>query len=77
MTFKNLRIRSGQTAHNVAKKLGIKEETYRKYEYSMRLPSALILSQMYDAYQCTGDELMKAYNYHKEVQIKKYGKTNP
>lgn len=77
MTFKDLRLQSKQTARKIAKKLKIKEETYRKYEYSMRLPSALILSQMRDVYHCTGDELMEAYNYHKEVQINKYGKTNP
>lgn len=77
MTFKELRIKSGQTIQEIAQKLDVKEETYRKYEYSMRLPSALILTQMQEIFQCTGDDLLKAFNFHKEVQIKRYGKTNP
>lgn len=77
MTFKDLRIKSGQSIKEISKKLQLKESTYRKYEYSMRLPGALILAQMPFIYQCSGDEVLSAYNYHKEVQIKKYGKTNP
>ena len=77
MTFKKLRIKSGQAPQEIANKLKIKKETYLKYEYSMRLPGTSILSQMIDVYQCTGDELLNAYNYHKEVQLKRYGKTNP
>lgn len=77
MTFKELRIRSGQTPQEVADKLEVKKETYIKYEYSMRLPGTSILSQMANVYQCTGDDLLNAYNYHREVQFKRYGKTNP
>ncbi|WP_051624050.1 helix-turn-helix domain-containing protein [Clostridium akagii] len=77
MTFKDLRIKSGLTENTAAKKLGIKEATYRKYEYSMRLPGKLILLQMKEVFKCTGDELLDAFNCHKEVQIKRYGKTNP
>lgn len=77
MTFRDLRTKSGQTAEDLAKKLKIKEETIKKYEYSMRLPGTLILTQMPNVYKCTAAEAMEAYNYHKEVQIKRYGKTNP
>lgn len=77
MTFRKLRLRNGQTPKQIAKKLKIKEETYLKYEYSMRLPGSSILAQMPSVFKCTGDEVLKAYNYHKEVQIKRYGKTNP
>jgi transcriptional regulator with XRE-family HTH domain len=77
MTFKDLRISSGETTEKIAKKLRIKEETYRKYEYSMRLPSATILAQMPVVLQCSFEEVVQAYNYSKEVQLKRYGKTNP
>lgn len=77
MTFKELRDRSGQTPQEIADKLNVKKGTYIKYEYSMRLPGTSILSQMANIYQCTGDELLNAYNYHKGVQLKRYGKTNP
>lgn len=77
MTFKDLRLASGQDPQETANRLKIKKETYLKYEYSMRLPGTSILSQMIYVYQCTSDEIFKAYNYHKEVQLKRYGKTNP
>lgn len=77
MTFKELRIRSGRAPQEIADALQIKKETYLKYEYSMRLPGTSILAQMLNIYKCTGDDLLNAYNYHKEVQVKRYGKTNP
>jgi len=77
VTFRDLRTKSRQTPKQVAQKLNIKVGTYLKYEYSMRLPSGYILAQMPRVFQCSGDEVLKAYQYHKEVQLKRYGKTNP
>lgn len=76
LNFRDLRIRSGQSSKKIAHKLNIKEQTYLKYEYSMRLPSASILTQMKNVYQCTGNELLSAYNNHKEVYIRRYGKAS-
>lgn len=77
VNFKELREKSGQTVEKIAEKFNVKESTYKKYEYSVRLPNASILSQMHIAYQCSADEVMEAYSYHKGVQIKRYGRTNP
>lgn len=77
MTFKELRQRAGYTTKHTAKLLGVKLATYQKYECFVRLPNASILACMPIVYKCTGDEVINAYTKAKEVQMKRYGKTNP
>ncbi|MHC1683734.1 MAG: helix-turn-helix domain-containing protein [Clostridiaceae bacterium] len=76
-TFKTLRKNIGYTTECVADKLGIKVATYRKYECFNRLPGTDILTHMAEIYKCSFDEVVQAYKNAKEVQIKRYGKTNP
>lgn len=76
LTFKELRLKSGQTTENLAKRLNIKESTYRKYEYSVRLPHASILAQMHLIYKCNAEDVINAYNISREVHEERYGKWN-
>ncbi len=76
-SFKSLRNERGLTTQHVAQKLGIKVTTYRKYECFVRLPSASILSKMADVYKCNTEDILEAYNNAKEVQLERYGRTNP
>lgn len=74
MTFKELRLKSGQTTEKIAKKLNIKESTYRKFECYVRLPRSLILTKMHLVYKCNPEDVIKAYNIAREVHEKRYGK---
>ena len=76
-SFKNLRNDKGLTTEHIAKSLGIKINTYRKYECYVRLPNASILAKMPSIYKCTAEAIIQAYNNAREVQIERYGKTNP
>jgi transcriptional regulator with XRE-family HTH domain len=63
-TFKSLRAMKRQTAQEVADKIDVELETYRKYERSDRIPSVQTVLKMLKAYECTTDELLDACGYH-------------
>ncbi|AAK79908.1 transcriptional regulator with XRE-family HTH domain [Clostridium acetobutylicum] len=75
ITFKILRLASGLSAERVAAALSLKEASYRKYEYSDRLPSVETLQALTRIYKCSLEEITEAYNYHKSVRdMRKNGK---
>lgn len=65
-TFKILRLAETKDAEYTAAKLGVSICTYRKYEQSTLLPSAIVLSKMADVYGCDYNEVMRAYNCHRQ-----------
>lgn len=67
ITFKALRSITSKNAYEISSDLGIVEGTYRKYESSVRLPSINVINKMASAYNCSYDEVMEAYNYHKHI----------
>lgn len=74
MTLKDLRMKAGLTTDYVADKLEILTSTYRKYECSVLLPSATILTQLPEILKCSADEIFEAYKIAKEVHDERYKK---
>lgn len=72
MSFKDLRKNKGLSVMCVAQLLNIKIGTYRKYECNARLPNASILSQMREVYNCSGDEVIDAYEKAKRIYCERY-----
>lgn len=72
MTFKELRVRSGLTANEVANKLNISESAYRKYEISNRVPRSNKLRKLQKIFKCTDKEIMEALEFHS----KEWGKND-
>lgn len=64
MTFKELRVRSGLTANEVAEKLNISESAYRKYEISDRVPRSNKLRKLQKVLNCSDKEMMEAIEFH-------------
>lgn len=67
-TFKDLRERRGYTTSHTAKLLGIKVETYRKYECFVCLPCKDILFKMADVYKCNFEEIFNAYQIGRKIK---------
>lgn len=72
MSFKDLRKNKGFSVMHVAQLLNIKVGTYRKYECNARLPNASILSQMRNVYNCSGDDVIDAYENAREIYCERY-----
>ncbi|GKX65605.1 helix-turn-helix domain-containing protein [Inconstantimicrobium mannanitabidum] len=73
-TFGDLRKMSKMSATQTAKKLGISESAYRKYECSNRLPPIPIVIKMLQTYQCSAEDLLEACEFHNTVR--KFRKDN-
>lgn len=74
MSFKDLRKNKGLSVMYVAQLLNIKVGTYRNYECHVRLPNASILAQMRKVYNCSGDDVIDAYEQSKGIYCERYKK---
>lgn len=71
--FRTLRLKKEMSCSELAEKINVKEETIRKYERSIRVPSLKVTLRLKKALGCTDDEFLDAYAYHsKEHLIKNY-----
>ena len=75
ITFKTLREKAGLTYKELAQKVGVKPGTIQKYECSCRIPKNTILFKLEESLNCTNEELMQAYAFHKKKNLLKNKKS--
>lgn len=70
-TFKDLRINARLSEEELARKLGVKKTTIKKYEASHRVPSDKKIKLLKSILNCSDEEFNEAYMNHKMIRIKK------
>lgn len=68
MTFKVLRERVNLSCKQVSDMIGIQESSYRKYEYSSRVPKINTIVKLKEIFNCTDEEIMSAVKYHTKIR---------
>ncbi|WP_293134562.1 helix-turn-helix transcriptional regulator [Microcoleus sp. bin38.metabat.b11b12b14.051] len=64
-----IRKRSGLTQRQASDLIGVRESTISEWERGVSSPSVLLLPKIMNTYQCTADEVIKAFeNLHKQKQ---------
>lgn len=71
ITFQTLRKAKELTVIDIANAIGKKKGTVEKYECSSRVPGINTLPKLQKALSCSEEELMEAYSFHKQNQVKK------